>query len=158
MLSLNNIRMTASAVKFYISLHLSEMFFVVECYSSFREDHLRFHEAFVMTSRLQTIFIRDIGEGSRIVSSREVQELTGYGLHQCIFMALQAWHLIVSGGLPFFIKRSNEMACLAIFRRIERYSISVIKKTNNDKHKKEYDYQQLLIHVTSPESIEIPTS
>jgi hypothetical protein len=39
MLSLNNIRMAASAVKFYISFHLSEMFFVIEGYSSFCENN-----------------------------------------------------------------------------------------------------------------------
>jgi len=35
MFSLNNIRMAASAVKFYIPFHLSEMFFVIERYTSF---------------------------------------------------------------------------------------------------------------------------
>ena len=92
-----------------------------------------------MTARLQAVFIRDIGEGARIIDPGEKHELAGNGLYRRIFMAFQAWHFIVSGGLPFLVIGRNKMTYLTVFRRREYHAICVIKKPYRDNYKKEYE-------------------
>ena len=94
--ALDNVRMTASAVQLYVPFHLAKMFFMVEIYTPFSEERLRFHQTLVMTTGLETVLVRDIGEGPRIVGPGKKHELTGYRLYRSIVVAFQAGHFVVS--------------------------------------------------------------
>ena len=89
MLSLHDIRMTASAVQVNAPPVLGEMGLMIKYDIPLRDIHLGFYQPLFVASRLQAVGIGHVRQRPGIIGPHDVPQLTGQGVERAVFMALE---------------------------------------------------------------------
>ncbi len=116
MLTLHDIGMATSAMELYAPFHHRKVLLVVKIDIPLGNSDFGFNESLIVTTRLETVLIRDIRERPTARRSGEEFELSCKGSSHVVLMAFEAGNFVVSGRLPLLVIGSHKMTNAAVRR------------------------------------------